>query len=302
MNFLFIYINCLYWPDLTYLGGTAEIKDAPILHAQSAQRVSCLNALTQTSYIKVNQTHWCCGLVRVNVPWTAIHGITEYQVLSTDPFFGQNSLDKMGQPPEKLDLKNFQCCRIPHFPGEMIPVDDCSIVRKIPFVSNWNLPVKNSSPLSSFPCDSLRKESPHPCSHLKSWNKKIFLRFLPVRVWAVHHSGTGWNVSLGVWVSCRFRRVPAVPAVLGSEPCSCALSGLLIPDCQQGIVSNDSWREACRNSPPPEVIPTVLSWLWSSLCAGHSPHEEVWVWGMDGHREDVCWCLHKQFQGWGGGC
>lgn len=55
MDFLFIYINCLYWPDLTYLGGTAKIKDASILHAQNAQRITCLNALAYAFYIKINK-------------------------------------------------------------------------------------------------------------------------------------------------------------------------------------------------------------------------------------------------------
>lgn len=81
MNFLFIYINCLYWPDLTYLGGTAEIKDASILHAQNAQRITCLNALTYAFYIKINKTHWYCGSIRVDVPlrflsiriWVVLH-------------------------------------------------------------------------------------------------------------------------------------------------------------------------------------------------------------------------------------
>lgn len=135
MNFLFIYINCLYWPDLTYLGGTAEIKDAPILHAQSAQRVSCLNALTQTSYLKMTETHWYCGPVRVDVSSTTIPGITEYQVGSPDPafFWPKCSLDRMGQHLVELNLKNVQCCRIPHFPGEIIPVPDCSHCKKNSF-------------------------------------------------------------------------------------------------------------------------------------------------------------------------
>lgn len=68
MNFLFIYINCLYWPDLAYVGGTAEITDASILHAENAQRFTCLNALTNAVYIKLNRTHWYCGAIRVEVP------------------------------------------------------------------------------------------------------------------------------------------------------------------------------------------------------------------------------------------
>lgn len=67
MNFLFIYINCLFWPDLTYLGGTAEIKDASILHAENARGITCLNALTYAVYIKINTTHWYCGPIRVKV-------------------------------------------------------------------------------------------------------------------------------------------------------------------------------------------------------------------------------------------
>lgn len=46
MKFLFIYINYMYWPDLTYLGEPAEIKESSILHGQNAQRITCLNALT----------------------------------------------------------------------------------------------------------------------------------------------------------------------------------------------------------------------------------------------------------------